>query len=123
VIAGGFAVNLAAGPVAIEREFRRWLERELRRARKMWGAELKHFSKGPGPAGWRTGLNQLGALRWRHEIKRIGLTFSEATALPNWKKALPSLYWHSDQSNFIRACRRAIRRLAELFPNEQLIHR
>lgn len=120
VIAGGFAVNLAAGRVAIEREFKRWLDRELRRGEEMWGAELKYFRRGPGPIGWRIGLNQLGALRWRYQIERCGLTFREARALPDWKRALP-LY--SDQSNFNRACAGAIRHLRELFPNERPIHR
>jgi hypothetical protein len=83
VIAGGFAVNLAAGRGAIEREFSRWLERELRRAKEM-GEDLEAFSfKGPGPTGWRSGLNRLGALRWRYHVKRSCLTFRKAKALPD----------------------------------------
>ena len=60
VIAGAFAVNLAAGRGAIEKEFRRWLGRELRRGEKMWGEELRYFSfKAFGPTGWIGALNQL----------------------------------------------------------------
>jgi hypothetical protein len=134
VITVALAVNLAAGRVAIEREFRRWLDRELRRARKLWGevegmkkneiSQLEYFRfKAPGPTGWRTALNQLGALRWRHYARQCGLKFQEAKALSDWKKALPFVYRRSDQSSFNRACKGAIQRLAKLFPNERPIHR
>jgi hypothetical protein len=115
VIAGCFAVNLAAGPSLIERKFRRWLSRKLRHAREVRGEELRHFSFFPsGPTGWLTALNQLGALRWRCYCKRCGLTFREASALPDWKRARP-LY--SNQSSFNRACAGAIECFYELFPN------
>jgi len=122
VIAGCFAVNLAAGPSLIERKFRRWLGRELRHAQEIRGEELRHFSfRPPGPTGWRTALNQLGALRWRYHCKRCALTFREASALPDWKRAKP-LY--SDQSSLNRACEGGIRCFYELFPNraERPIH-
>lgn len=111
--AGSFAANLAAGAPMIVRTFERWVLRELRLVRDLRADELKHFSFfPPGPKGWRTALNQLGALRWRYHCKRRGLTFREASALPDWKRANP-LY--SNQSSFNRACKRAIECYNKLF--------
>jgi hypothetical protein len=120
--AGSFAANLAAGAPMIVRRFERWVRRELRSIPDLRGDELKYFSlRNPGPNGWRTALDQLGALRWRYHCKRRGLTFRQASALPAWKRAKP-LY--SSQSSFNRACEDAIRCFYELFPNraERPIH-
>jgi hypothetical protein len=84
---GSFAANLSAGAPMIVRRFERWYAGNSVWSVNMRGDELKYFSfRNPGPNGWRTALNQLGALRWRYHCKKCGSTFREASALPVWKR-------------------------------------
>jgi hypothetical protein len=117
---GSFAANLAAGAPMIVRKFERWVRRQLRLARDTRGDELKYFRfRNPGPNGWRTALNQLGAFRWRYHCKKYGLTFREASARPDWKRTKP---FYSDQSSLNRACEGATQCFEKLFPGCRPIH-
>jgi hypothetical protein len=115
---GAFAMNLAAGAPAIAKEFDRWVRKLVRSLGKFEraNAESAYPLRKPGPTGWRTALNQLGALRWRYYCKQSGMNFPEASQDAAWKKSKPSLY--ANQSTFNRACKAALQQFKALFPNQ-----
>ena len=122
VCTGYFAINLNFEDKAIFAVMQQWLDRE--RAIHASGDDVSNTDDTQPAPRWRTAVNQLTELRFRHDAKQRGLTFNQACERESLQITTPGYNWktarvYHDQSDSDAACKAAIAEYRRIFKDPE----